>query len=82
MIDITSITGASCNLLKFHTVFKICFYDKKKNLIMFLKAKKVNFRITLLFENNIHKISLNTTRLYVELLIVDFHFNKVLFFSV
>lgn len=28
MIDITSITGA--NLLKFDTVFKIYFYDKKR----------------------------------------------------
>lgn len=45
MIDKTSITGA--NLLKFDTVFKICFYDKKKNVIMFLRAKSVNFRITL-----------------------------------
>lgn len=47
-----------------------------------------NFRITLkalykkilLYENNIHKISLNITRLYIELLIVDVHFNKVGFF--
>lgn len=37
MVDKTSITGA--NLLKFDTVFKICFYDKKKCNNVF-KSKK------------------------------------------
>lgn len=38
MIDKTSITGA--NLLKFDTVFKICFYDKNKKCNNVFKSKK------------------------------------------
>lgn len=46
MINITCITGA--NLLKCDTVFKICFYDKKrKEFNNVLRAKSVKFRITL-----------------------------------